>query len=57
MGPGRTYVGVTVHIRDRSIDRHRLISSLVPRPCPLMKKKGLVTIEQFLGCADSAVLI
>ena len=27
---------------------------LVPRPHPLTRKGGLVTIEQFLGCAESA---
>ena len=28
-------------------------NSLVPRPHPLMRKGGLVTIERFLGCAKS----
>ena len=32
--------------------------SLMPWPCPLAdKEKGLVTIEWFLGCVNSAVLI
>ena len=31
--------------------------SLVPIPHPLMRKRGLMTIEYFLGCAESAVLI
>ena len=31
--------------------------SLVPRPHPLMRKRGLVTIEYFLGFAESAVSI
>ena len=31
--------------------------SLVPRPRPPKEEKGLVTVEQFLGCADSAVLV
>ena len=32
-------------------------SSLVLRPHPLARKKGLVYIEHFLGLADTAVLI
>ena len=28
--------------------------SLVPRPHPLTRKRGLVTIERFLGCGESA---
>ena len=31
--------------------------SLLPRPHPLTRKKGLVTIESFLGCADLDFLI
>ena len=29
-------------------------ASLVPRPHPLTRKRGLVSIERFLGCAKSA---
>ena len=32
------------------------MSSLVPRPHPSAREKGLVTIARFLVCADSAVL-
>ena len=31
--------------------------SLVPRPRPHKEEKGLVTIERYLGCAESAVLL
>ena len=31
--------------------------SLVPRPHLAHEERGLVTIERFLGCAESAVLI
>ena len=31
--------------------------SLMPRPISSHEEMGLVTIEQFLGCAESAVLI
>ena len=34
-----------------------LICSLMPRPPTSQEERGLVTIEQFLGCAESAVLI
>jgi len=32
-------------------DLYMVCDSLVPRPCPLMRKKGLVTIGRYLGCA------
>ena len=33
------------------------MSSLVPRPHPSAREKGLVTIARFLVCADSAICV
>ena len=32
-------------------------SSLMPRPCPLTNKRGLVATELFLCCAESAIIL
>ena len=47
-----------LQIPHSKIDYNPQHHSLMPWPCPLAdKEKGLVTIEWFLGCVNSAVLI